>query len=179
MRYVLLLMLVSKMATAASVDPKHLIQLSWATQTTKQGGGVYPAFSLFSLSCTFGECTLIEAHLNACFGSGPDAFFTPELRSWATLDGNLKIRIEDAAIGVSYETAGWAHRHRLGVKTDEVGRMEIVSYVGDAMHDTRPHATTYAIVRRGAKRAFDCKILLPELSAASPTPQQKPSRKTP
>lgn len=179
MRYVLFLMLVSKMAAAASVDPKRLIQLSWATQTAKQGGGVYSDFSLFSLSCVLGECTLIEARLNGCFGSGPDAFFTPELRSWATLDGNLKIRIEDAAIGVSYETAGWAHRHRLGVKTGKLDLMEIVSYVGDAMHDARPEAMTYTIVRDGTKREFDCKAMLPGLSAAPPTPQQKPPRKTP
>lgn len=179
MRYVLFLTLVAKMAAAASVDPKRLVQLSWATQTTKQGGGVYPDFSLFSLSCVLGECTLIEARLNGCFGSGPDAYFTPELRSWATLDGNLKIRIEDAAIGVSYETAGWAHRHRLGVKTDDVGLMEIVSYVGDAMHDARPVSMTYAIVRNGTKSKFDCKAQLPGLSAAPPTAQQKLPRKTP
>lgn len=179
MRYVLLLTLVAKMAAAASIDPKRLIQLSWATQTSKQGGGVYPDFSLFSLSCVLGECTLIEARLNRCFGSGPDAFFTPELRSWATLDGTLQIRIEDAAIGVSYETSGWAHHHRLGVKTDEGDLMEIVSYIGDAMHDARPESMTYAIVRNGTMRKFDCKAHLPGLSAAPPTAQQKPPRKTP
>lgn len=180
MRYFIFLMLFARPAVAASIDLKHYIRLSWTTQTVKLDGGLSPGFSLFSLSCVLRECTLIEARLNGCYGKGPDAFFMPELHSWSTLDGNLKIHIEDSDIGVSYETAGgWSHRHRFGVKIDKFSLMTIVSYVGGAMHDVRPQAVTYAIVPEGTKRGFDCKAQLPGLSADSPAAQQKPSRKTP
>lgn len=177
MRHLIFLVLCAQTAVAASIDLKHDIQLSWTTQTIKKDGGLYPDFSLFSLSCSFGECTLIQARLNGCFGKGPDAFFFPELRSWATLDGNLKVRIENEDIGVTYETAGLTHRHRFGVETDQSHLLKIVSYVGNAMHDTRPLMETYAIVPNGTMRGFDCKAHLAGLSTSSSPAQQKPPKK--
>lgn len=179
MRYAIFLTFLANTAFAASIDLEHNINLKWTTQVARQEGGVSPGFSLFSLRCFFGECTLVEVALNGCFGKGPDAFFIPGLKSWATLDGNLKVSVKDADIGISYETADWTHHHRFNVKTDDLGLMSIVSYVGNAVHDVRTQTQTYVIVRHGETRQFDCKIMLSGLSVVSPKVKQKSPQKTP